>query len=221
MTPRNGSRTSRRSSEDTEPIEGIHDPVDEGRHLYREPVSTEVFPEGVEPVFEHRRRLREADPWRCPRAVHPQGLGEFNEERMSVVDEDVERTEIRVDHPARAMVSIPARISWSRGSGSSNRTSTSRGAGPSSSPRYRIENMASTRRAGVGTRTPPFHARCIASNSSAARQPIASAFTGPSPLWEVRYRRYIFTAIGAPLYPHRRTSASLPALIGRTTSVAS
>ena len=71
---------------DAEPVEGVHDPVDDGRSIDCESVFTEILLECRESVPEHRARLRETNPWSAPRAVHPQRLAEIDEPHVAVME---------------------------------------------------------------------------------------------------------------------------------------
>src|SRR3989454_7075084 len=101
---RNDSRRSRRSSssvrQDSESIQGLDDPVCPRVRIDRETIPTEVCSECVEPVDQCVPGLREADPRHASGSVDPDRVREIDEKWYAFVDEDVERTEIRV-HDAR------------------------------------------------------------------------------------------------------------------------
>src|SRR5881397_2178612 len=176
--------------QNAEPVERFNEFFCIGRDVDPEIVTAKVHLERRESALQRRSSLGQADPWRRPCAVHPDRLGEIDDPRFVLMDQDVEGAQVAMDHAGPDETPDHIEHARSRNSlGSSSTTSLSRGAGPPSVPRYRIEKRFSTRRAGVGTRTPPFQAWRIISYSCAARQPMESCLTGPPPRCDVRYSR--------------------------------
>src|SRR5437867_9147380 len=81
-----------------EPIDRFHEFVCIGRDIDSEIVAAEIHLKGRESALQRRSSLRQADPRRRPGAVHPDRLGEIDDPRLVLVDEDVEGAQVAMDH---------------------------------------------------------------------------------------------------------------------------
>src|SRR3989442_1129345 len=98
------SRKSRRSSssvrEDSESIARRDDSIGVCFRIDRKTIATEVIPQGAEPMDQCVTGLRESHPRNASRSVHANRGRKIDEVWPTLVDEDVEGTQIRM-HDAR------------------------------------------------------------------------------------------------------------------------
>ncbi len=84
--------------QNAEPVERLNEFVCIGRDVDPEIVTAKVHLKRRESALQRRSSLRQADPWRRPCAVHPDRLGEIDDPRFVLMDQDVEGAQVAMDH---------------------------------------------------------------------------------------------------------------------------